>query len=219
MKRAQLKSDITSDVRQAIREGRYMPNERLIEAELAATFKTNRANVRTALARLEQEGLVSHEPNRGARVRVVGDEEALEMALARGALEKLLARQAATSGTKEDRKKLTALLATMRAAQKANDLGKFSQCNTELHGTIRTMAGNRTVTRMLDGLLFSLVRLQYRAILLPGRVDEAMAEHEAIIQAICDSDPNAAEAAMQRHFDGVVNGLRRAMDYKKMGVL
>ena len=113
MKRAQLKSDITSDVRQAIREGRYMPNERLIEAELAATFKTNRANVRTALARLEQEGLVSHEPNRGARVRVVGDEEALEMALARGALEKLLARQAATSGTKEDRKKLTALLATV----------------------------------------------------------------------------------------------------------
>jgi len=124
------------------------------------------------------------------------------MALARGALEKLLARQAATSGTKEDRKKLTALLGTMRAAQKANDLGKFSQCNTELHGTIRAMAANRTVSRMLDGLLFSLVRLQYRAILLPGRVDEAM-----------------AEAAMQKHFDGVIHGLRRAMDFKKIGVL
>ncbi len=219
MKRAQLKSDITSDVRQAIREGRYMPNERLIEAELAASFKTNRANVRTALARLEQEGLVSHEPNRGARVRVVGDEEALEMALARGALEKLLARQAATSGTKEDRKKLTTLMAAMRAAQKANDLGKFSQSNTELHGTIRVMAGNRTVSRMLDGLLFSLVRLQYRAILLPGRVDEAMAEHEGIIKAICDSDPDAAEAAMQKHFDGVIHGLRRAMEFKKIGVL
>jgi DNA-binding GntR family transcriptional regulator len=219
MKRPQLKSDITSDVRQAIREGRYMPNERLIEAELAATFKTNRANVRTALARLEQEGLVTHEPNRGARVRVVSDEEALEMALARGALEKLLARQAASLGTKEDRKKLTALLATMRAAHKANDLGKFSKCNTELHGTIRAMAANRTVSRMLDGLLFSLVRLQYRAILLPGRVDDAMSEHDGIIKAICDSDPDAAEAAMQRHFDGVIDGLRRAMDFKKMGVL
>lgn len=219
MKRASLKSDITSDLRQAIREGRYMPNERLIEAELAATFKTNRANVRTALARLEQEGLVTHEPNRGARVRVVSDEEALEMAFARGALEKLLARQAASSGTKEDRKKLTSLLGTMRAAHKANDLGKFSQCNTELHGTIRAMAGNRTVNRMLDGLLFSLVRLQYRAILLPGRADDAMSEHEDIIEAICDSDPDAAEAAMQRHFDGVITGLRRAMDFKKIGVL
>ena len=219
MKRAPLKSDVTSDVRQAIREGRYMPNERLIEAELATTFKTNRANVRTALARLEQEGLVTHEPNRGARVRVVGDEEALEMAWARGALEKLLARQAATSGTKEDRKKLTVLLTTMRAAHKANDLAKFSQCNTELHGTIRTMAGNRTVSRMLDGLLFSLVRLQYRAILLPGRADDALSEHEGIIKAICDSDADAAEAAMQRHFDGVIRGLRRAMEFKKMGVL
>src|SRR5258708_40123039 len=107
MKRAPLKSDITSDVRQAIREGRYMPNERLIEAELAATFKTNRANIRTALARLEQEGLVTHEPNRGARVRLVGDEEALEMTLARGALEKRLARRAAIVATKKGHKKLS----------------------------------------------------------------------------------------------------------------
>ena len=48
-------------VRQAIVGGRFQPNERLVEADLTRTFKLGRAAVRTALARLEQDGLVRSE--------------------------------------------------------------------------------------------------------------------------------------------------------------
>ena len=52
--------------------------------------------MRTALARLEQEGLVEHERHRGARVRLVDEREAVEILEARAVLEGLAARQAAT---------------------------------------------------------------------------------------------------------------------------
>jgi DNA-binding GntR family transcriptional regulator len=88
-------SDLTAKIRSAITSGRFMPNERLIEADLARAFDTNRANVRIALAMLDQEGLVIRERNRGARVRLVTDQEAIEIAEARQAIEAMVARQAA----------------------------------------------------------------------------------------------------------------------------
>ena len=57
--------DVTTRLREAITSGRFQPSERLIEMELAASLATNRTNVRTALAQLEQEGLVVREANRG----------------------------------------------------------------------------------------------------------------------------------------------------------
>ncbi|MBV8964489.1 MAG: GntR family transcriptional regulator [Hyphomicrobiales bacterium] len=87
--------DVTTRLREAITSGRFQPNERLIEMELAALLAANRTNVRTALAQLEQEGLVVREANRGARVRLVSHEDAIEITQARGALEALIAGLAA----------------------------------------------------------------------------------------------------------------------------
>ena len=60
------------ELRDAIVSGRLQPNERLVEIDLAQTLGVGRSAVRTALARLEQEGLVEHERHRGARVRLIG---------------------------------------------------------------------------------------------------------------------------------------------------
>src|SRR3569623_3630411 len=88
-------SDVTSRLREAITRGRLTPNERLIEADLAGAYRVNRAHIRTALAMLDQEGLVVRERNRGARVRAVSAAEALEIAETRLVIETMVARQAA----------------------------------------------------------------------------------------------------------------------------
>src|SRR5690606_33541755 len=79
-------------LRQEIVSGALRPNERLVEAELTERLGVGRAGVRTALARLEQDGLVVRERHRGAKVRLVGEQEALEILEARGALEGVAAR-------------------------------------------------------------------------------------------------------------------------------
>jgi DNA-binding GntR family transcriptional regulator len=71
-------------LRDAITSGALQPSQRLVEAELSQTFGLSRAAVRTALVRLEQDGLVSHERHRGAKVRLVTEREAVEILEARG---------------------------------------------------------------------------------------------------------------------------------------
>jgi DNA-binding GntR family transcriptional regulator len=207
----QQRTDVSTLLREAIRSGRFMPNERLIEANLAALFGTNRANVRTALARLEQEGLVVHEHNRGARVRLVSDEEALEITLVRGALEALVARQAAERAGPADFARLKTILGKMRDAYGSQDLAMFSQMNGQLHREMQQIAANATVTRFLESLLFPIVRFQYRAIFLPGRAEQSLSEHAAVVEAISENDPDGAEAAMRRHSKGVKDALRRSI--------
>lgn len=79
----------------AIVKGELLPGERLLEEGLSARLGIGRAAVRTALIRLEHDGLVERERNRGARVRRVSEHEAVEILEARAALEGLAARHAA----------------------------------------------------------------------------------------------------------------------------
>src|SRR5690606_15641019 len=100
-----------AQIRAEISSGRLHPNERLVEVELAERYGTSRAAIRTALVRLEQEGLVVHERNRGARVRFIDQDEAREMYEARAVLEGLVARKAAELVTDAGAARLSAQLA------------------------------------------------------------------------------------------------------------
>ena len=210
-------SDVTLRLREAITHGRLMPNERLVEADLAGQYRVNRAHIRTALAMLDQEGLVVRERNRGARVRAITDAEALEIAETRLAIEAMVARQAAARANAADRKALRAIEADMRAAVAGEDYSGFSQCNAALHREVQRIAGNATASRILDTLKSHLLRLQYRVILLPGRPQTSLAEHRAIVDALCKGDGDAAEAAMRRHLESFTRLLKQAIDAVRHG--
>jgi DNA-binding GntR family transcriptional regulator len=209
------KNDPASRLRDAITSGHFMPNERLVETELAAFLGTNRANVRTALARLEQEGLVVSEPNRGARVRLVSEAEAIEITEARGALEVLVARQAARRATEGERDELREILRAMEAAVETGDLIAYSSANGKLHAALQRIARHATATRLLATLKSQIVRFQFRAILIPGRAPRSLGEHRAIVEAVCARDPEAAALAMARHLENVVGALSQAIEAGK----
>jgi DNA-binding GntR family transcriptional regulator len=194
-------------LRDAIVTGRLQPNERLVEAELIELLGVSRTAVRTALVRLAQEGLVVHERNRGARVRYVDETEAVEIVLARAALEALAVRQAAERATPEDVAELRAVLGEMRARLDEADLLGASDENAVLHSKLLELSGNRTVIRLVGGLKSQLVRFQYRTILVPGRSARSFEEHSAIVDAVAAGDPDAAEAAMRRHLAHVADAL------------
>jgi DNA-binding GntR family transcriptional regulator len=82
---------VPAELRAAILRGEYSPRQRLIETELAEQYGTSRFVIRNALAQLANEGLVEIQPNRGARVREVSVQEALEITEIRRAVEGLIA--------------------------------------------------------------------------------------------------------------------------------
>jgi DNA-binding GntR family transcriptional regulator len=195
-------------LREAIVTGRFQPSERLVETEVARELGVGRSAVRTALARLEHEGLVEHERHRGARVRLINAREAVEILEVRAVLEGLAARHAAAKAIPDDIEDLGAILAEMRVRLDAGDLLGASDQNALLHGRILEISGHSTVARLIATLKFQLVRFQYRTILLPGRSEHSFSEHSRIVQAIAAADMEAAERAMRTHLSHVAEALR-----------
>lgn len=196
-------------LRDDIRHGVLMPNQHLVEMDLASSLGAGRAAVRTALARLEQEGLVERERYRGARVRLISEEQAIEIIETRIALEGIAARHAAERGTKEERAELKAVIERMEMHYRTGDLLSYSEGNSKLHALLIKMARHSTVAKVLDTMNTQSVRFQYRTILAQGRPEHSLAEHQAIVDAVMRRDPDEADRAMRRHLTGVLSTLRR----------
>src|SRR5262245_42777890 len=186
-------------LREAIVGGRLQPNERLVEADLTGMLHATRSAVRTALVRLAQEGLVEHERHRGAKVRLVDEDEAAEILESRMVLEGLAARYAARNATEEQVAELREILNGMRVSLDADDLVAASELNATLHARLLEIAGHRTVSRLVAMLNPQLVRFQFRTILAPGRAEQSFLEHGAIVDAVAKGDADAAEQAVREH--------------------
>ena len=198
-------------LREAIVDGRLHPNERLVEADLAKLLGAGRTTVRAALVRLEQEGLVEREPNRGARVRRVSDREALEIEEVRVSLEQLMARHAALNLTPDGLADLRAMLREMTAHVESGDPLGYSELNARFHSRIWALADLGVAERMLGNLKSQSIRFQYRTILQPGRPERSLREHVRIVEALASRDPDASEAAMRDHLSQVVATLKTAI--------
>ena len=194
-------------IRQAILSGELQPNQHLVEIDLARTLGVGRAAVRTALARLEQEGLILHERYRGARVRLVDKREAVEILEARAAIEAMAARHAAQRARDSDIEALREILAEMRRRLDRGDLIGASDENAQLHRRLLLISEHHTARRLIETLRSQLVRFQYRTILIPGRSERSFAEHTAIVDAVADHDPDRAEQAMRTHLSHVAQAL------------
>jgi DNA-binding GntR family transcriptional regulator len=197
-------------LRGAILRGDLSPNQRLVEADMSSAFELPRAAVRTALVRLEHEGLIEREPHRGARVRLVTKEEAVEILEARAALEGLAASQAAQNITRARAAELRAVLERQRAMLANQDLIGASDVNAELHAKIVELSGHATAQRLISSLNSQMVRFQFRTILIPGRPAQSLEEHHAIVEAVAAGDATKAERAMRRHLTNVAQALERS---------
>jgi len=200
--------EVREAIRTAILRGEFAPRQRLVEAELCHRFNKSRSNVRDALRELSVEGLIEFVPNRGARVREVTIEEAIEITEVRKLLEGHLARLAAERATRTDILALKSLIKAMQRAVKQSELIHYSDLNVQLHASIRELANHKTAERLLNQLRQQTVRHQFTLSLVPGRPAISLPQHEAIVSAIASKNPDAAESAMHEHLDSVIESFR-----------
>lgn len=200
-------SDVFDELRAAILRGEYAPLQRLIETDLVERYGTTRSVLRNAFTRLATEGLIELQPNRGARVRQISAEEAIEITEIRRDVEALVAARAAQRITDDEIAELRTLGEAMSAAVEHMDMLGYSELNAQLHSTVRRIADHTTATRIIDQLHGQMVRHQFRLALVPGRPSVSLPEHLAIIDAVCTRDPKQAERAMRTHLDSVLKML------------
>lgn len=193
-------------LREEITRGRIKPGTRLKQQELARQFGMSPTPVRETLRRLEGDGLVLYAPNRGIRVAQVDDSEVEEIYLMRMALESLAVRSAATRLTAEDLSTLSHLQDRMDRAAVRGRLKTLRTLNHDFHMAIYSRAGYQRLFQVIQVLwgLFPWDTLQ----VIPGRAEDSMREHHAILSRLRNGNGPAAAVAMQTHISRGFAALR-----------
>ncbi len=182
---------------QQILSGTLRPGDRLVELRIAAELNTSQAPVREAVRELEAIGLVETRHNKGARVRVISDDEIREIYDVRAQLEAYASECVVLSGV-DLTAKLKKQIRGMHGAALASDSLLFSKHNTRFHRIILESAGNATLLSMWEGLNVrsrtSLNVLRHSTDLL--RVTES---HRILVETLASGDPKAARDAAKEH--------------------
>lgn len=193
-----LREHVHEQLREAIISGQLPSGTLLNERKAAAEFGVSTTPLKEALRRLELEGLVKTEPRRG--IRITFDAwQAEEMALARAALESMIARLAAARISDETLATLREVGENMRQATKTGAQRQLVALNETFHDTIHEASGCRYLQRLLAGQLFYDKATRRFLLNDPQERGRALKEHLRILAALEAHDEDAAEQAMRDH--------------------
>ncbi|NRA19657.1 MAG: GntR family transcriptional regulator [Oceanospirillaceae bacterium] len=182
-----------------IREGKYHPGERIRESVVSKELDVSRTPVREAIRRLQSEGKLILEPQRGAVVAELDSQEVAELYVLRQQLEGVAARFAAQHASKSEVASMEYILEECYKA--ADDPREHNQLNWELHHAIYRAAHNRFLLKAFAAISDSMALLRGVKYIPKGRPQELYKEHKRIIEAIKQQDPDAADQAAQAHIE------------------
>jgi DNA-binding GntR family transcriptional regulator len=185
------------------------PGQRLIESELVEMLGVTRGSVRSAIDDLVAAGLVERIHNRGARVRRVSLEQAVQILQCRKVLEGLIAAEAAERADAGDTARLRTHGERLRRAVRDGEMAKYSALNHELHAMLAEISGQTIAADLISRLNAQIVRHQFQLSQRNGWPKITVGEHLAIIEAVASGDAAAAERAMHEHLSSVITALRQ----------
>lgn len=189
--------DIYDLIIAAIEKGEFPPGERLREDHLAVRFGVSRTPIREALRRLEAQGLVTHEPRRGAVVSQLSYNQINELYYVCEVLEGAAARLAALHASDVEIAVLRAMLTP--PAEVMDDPAERTKHFRKFHRQIYLISRNRYLMDLRDNMRSSLTILAGTTSTAPRTDDHTLQEHTDLVEAIAARDPDAAEQAARRH--------------------
>jgi DNA-binding GntR family transcriptional regulator len=200
-----LRHEVLDGLRSDIVTGRIAPGARLLEAPLAADLRISRGPIREAFRQLEQEGLVTFQPHRGATVVGVPEAEVETIYAIRAELEAKAFARAALQVRDEDLVELETILAEMVAASRAGEVEAVMELDFRFHGMVVQCSGFQFLRRLWTSM-YGLVRWRTEmSIELLGltRVRRGLLEptlgHQHLIDALRSRSPDIAAAAARHH--------------------
>lgn len=182
---------------EGIENGALPAGTRLRETELAQRFALSRTPIREALKRLEQQGLITHEPHQGMAVTSLDYNQIAELYALREVLEGTAARLAAQHASAIEISVLEEMVAADRA--RTEDAAMLARTNRAFHQQLRDAGRNHYLGQALENLRLSLALLPGTTLGAPGRGAASVEDHAAIVARIAARDPEGAEEAARLH--------------------
>jgi len=200
-----LYQEVAELLRQRIFNRELTPGSWIDELKLAEEYGISRTPLREALKVLATEGLVTMKLRRGAYVTEVSERDLTDVYHLLALLESDAAGVVATQATDAQLKELQILHRELEKS--VGNREKFFQVNERFHIRLLEIADNRWRDQMVADLRKVMKLNRHNSLLKNGRIQESLAEHQAIMNALLARDVAAATQAMHAHFN---NGLQAA---------
>jgi DNA-binding GntR family transcriptional regulator len=175
---------------------RLAPGETVSETVMSERFGFGRAAIRTALARLAEEGLVQSVARRGWVVTLVTIRDIHEVFDLRLLLEPEAARRAAGHANLDRLRRLDDVCAQGYAPENPESALDFLAVNRDFHVAVAELAANQRLARQIGRLLDESTRMLVLGLSTRDRSGEMAHEHRALVQAMADRAPDEAGRIM-----------------------
>ncbi|MBA3592350.1 MAG: GntR family transcriptional regulator [Pseudomonadota bacterium] len=200
-----LYEEVAELLRQRIFSRELEPGSWIDELKLAEEYGISRTPLREALKVLATEGLVTMKVRRGAYVTEVNEKDLTDVYHLLSLLESDAAAMVATHASAAQIKLLQDLHHQLEKATANRE--RFFRINEEFHMHLLEIADNRWAVQMVADLRKVMKLNRHNSLLKIGRLEESLAEHRALMEALASRDAALALQRMREHF---VNGLGAA---------
>lgn len=221
--RGTLSQSVSAELIARIYSGELGPGDRLTERALTEEFGVGRNAAREAVQHLVALGLVDVRPRRGITVLSQEDREwsapgeASELLATKSssdlyafrmviecAVAEAAARHRTASQLAEIRRRAHQYVETATSGQVA-----FSE-DLAFHRALAVASHNAIFAEVLAMLATKLEHVRRLTDGVPGTRELAVEQHQVILQAVADRDPEAARLAMHAHIEAAITAMRRA---------
>lgn len=194
-------------LRERIRSGELVPGQRLALEELTQSLGMSATPIREALRLLQADHLVDYRPHHGVVVKELAPEATVEIYRIRSVLEPLAAELAVEALAGERLAQLERLHEALRTAVSAGRGKRIAEVNADWHWTLYESAHstylNDFIRRLWGGFPWRTMWA------LPGRAEQSLREHEAMMEAIRSGDGAKAASRLRDH---IVSGAETLVD-------
>lgn len=210
--RRALHDAVVARLREMLIEGRIEPGAKLNERELSLKLRVSRTPLREAIKLLAAEGLVDLIPNRGAVAVKLTERDILMVFEMLAGLEAMSGELAAQRISAAQLAEIKALHYEMLACFARDDLSGYYRLNARIHLSINEAAGNPLLMKTYKEINARVQALRFRTNQNKSRWQQAVHEHEAMLQALETRDATAMRRILTEHLlhkrDTVVELLR-----------
>jgi DNA-binding GntR family transcriptional regulator len=185
----------------SILAGRYVPGQRLVEADLTHALRVSRGPVREAFRRLDALGILTRTLHRGAGVRTLDRTEALHLLLAVEPLVGLTARLAAEQFAKRPSgRELGDFERELQPYRdRKEDMSNLITQRRHFYDVLVMMSGNTQLPSLFPTMRIHLLRLQVQSFVDAENRRRHLDDYATIAKAVLAGDAKQAEKAMIAH--------------------
>lgn len=199
IRQSTLHGEVAERIRDMIIEGTLAPGSRVPEKQLCEQFGVSRTPLREALKVLAFEGFVELLPNRGARVAKLTKETLKNTFEVMQSLEALSGELACARISEAELANIEALHYQMLAHYKSGNMQEYLLANQQIHEAIVVASQNDVLIDVYKNLNQRVRRVRFTAELSNDYWSKAVAEHEAMVEALRARDGAALGQILRRH--------------------